>query len=50
MYVPAYFYIQSKTLHNANQTPETIMITDQYKSHSQFVDLLMDGLEDDIVE
>lgn len=46
LYVPAYFYLQSKTL----AASETILLTEQYESHSQFVDLLMDGLEYDIVE
>ena len=48
MYVPAYYYLQSRTL--TEDQGETIMIVDQYESHSQFVDLFMDGLEVDIVE
>jgi len=46
MYVPAYFYVQSETK-GAGAEGETIMIAEQYQSHSKFVDVLMEALEDE---
>jgi len=46
MYVPAYFYIQSETK-GEGAGGETIMIAEQYQSHSKFVDVLMDALEEE---
>lgn len=40
MYVPAYFYVQSKSL-----GLETIMMAEQYESHSKYIDLIFKGLD-----
>lgn len=52
MYVPAYFYVQSRTVGSkvALKRPmdeETIMIVEQFESHSKFIDLIMRGLDQD---
>lgn len=53
MYVPAYYYVQSKTVgHESNQEgsagrPESIIITEQYESHSKFVDVMMEAIENE---
>ena len=50
LYVPAYYYIQSKTVGLQGSTPiETIMIARTYESHSAFVDLMLEGLEKEIM-
>ena len=54
MYVPAYFFVQSKTVAapEVDSTGKTrpgrsIILADQYASHSAIVDLMLDGLEDE---
>ena len=50
LYVPAYYYIQSKTVGLQGSTQiETIMIARTYESHSAFVDLMLEGLEKEIM-
>lgn len=51
MYIPAYYYMQSKTVGTGIED-ETIMIAEQFLSHSIFVDVIMNALEnhDHIVE
>ena len=48
MYVPAYFYVQSRT--QTEGGGESILITSQYLSHSRFVDLFMDALDADLID
>ena len=47
MYVPAYYYIQSKSTGKPGLHDETIMITEQYESHSKFIDVMMEGIEEE---
>lgn len=63
MYVPAYYYIQSKTTSQPvddmtkvkayskghGHNVESIIITHQYASHSVFVDSMMEALDKDIL-
>lgn len=63
MYVPAYYYIQSRTSSEPLQDGanvkayskgnghhlESIIIAQQYVSHSAFVDTMMDALDKDIL-
>ena len=50
VYIPAYYYIQSKTIGKDGSTPiETIMITQTYESQSAFVDLILEGLEKEVM-
>lgn len=44
MYVPAYYYVQSRTV-GKGLDDETIMLAEQYESHSKFFDVVLDGLE-----
>ena len=49
LYVPAYFYAESKTLTKANGEDGrgmSIIINHQYNSHSKLVDMVMDGIQD----
>lgn len=52
MYVPAYFYIQSKTLGDDHyelsegRVGESILISHWYQSHSALVDMVFDGIDD----
>lgn len=46
IYIPAYYYVQSKTLGTGLHS-ETIMISEQYESHSKFIDLFMEALENE---
>ena len=39
--MPAYYYIQSRT----SEGKESIFITQEYFSHSQFVDFIMNGID-----
>ncbi len=48
MYIPAYYYVQSKTL-GTGLHAETIMIAEQYGSHSKFVDVMMEALESEVL-
>ena len=43
LYVPAFYYIQSRT--EAADGLETIMITSDYQAHSKIVDMILNGLE-----
>lgn len=48
LYVPAYYYVQTKTLSDQlghGDHLETIMIWEQYESHSKLVDVMMEALE-----
>lgn len=47
MYVPAYYYVQSQTIGVPGLYGETIMITEQYESHSKFIDVMMDAIEEE---
>lgn len=44
MYVPAFYYIQSKTL-----AKESIIYTQEYAPHSQMLDMIFDGLEQEVM-
>ena len=44
MYVPAYYYVQSKTSY-MEDSKESIVIIQEYDPHSQFVNLMFDALE-----
>lgn len=44
MYVPAYYYVQSKTTFQGGNK-ESIIITQQFEAHSEMVDIMMDALE-----
>ena len=48
MYVPAYYYVQSKTTY-AGDNQESIIITQEYLSHSRVVEMILDGLEGDML-
>lgn len=41
LYVPAFYYTQSKT----REGDESLLITNTYPAHSEFVDMFMDGIE-----
>ena len=43
MYVPAYFYVESKTL-SKDGKGVSIIVNHQYESHSAMVDMVMDGI------
>ena len=45
LYVPAYFYVQSKTVGEGIHD-ESILLIEQYESHSKMIDLYMKGLDD----
>ena len=45
LYVPAYFYVQSKTLGAEKNLGDTLMVTHKYESHSRMVDMVFDGIE-----
>lgn len=45
MYVPAYYYMQTKTISGSDWNRETVMIREMYESHSKFVDVMMEALE-----
>jgi hypothetical protein len=47
LYVPAYFYVQSETVSGEGQ--ESILVTKQYSPHSQFVDMIFDALEENVL-
>ena len=56
MYVPAYYYVQSKTTASPEvdssgnvRTGRSIILADQYASHAAIVDLMLVGLEEDSV-
>ena len=49
MYIPAYYYVQSKSTGVGGLSSETIMIMEQYESHSKFIDVVMDGIEEERV-
>ena len=65
MYVPAYFYVQSRTLGTKDDygekkvmqrntklrhgEEESIIFTHQYAAHSQLVDMVISALEDQII-
>mmetsp|Transcript_9315 Transcript_9315/g.14089 ORF Transcript_9315/g.14089 Transcript_9315/m.14089 type:complete len:125 (-) Transcript_9315:43-417(-) len=46
MYVPAFYYVQSRTLEaeGVDGEPETIMINQKFAAHSQLVDIIMHAL------
>ena len=49
LYVPAYFYVETKTLSKGNGIEGlgvSIIVNHQYASHSQLVDMVMDGIQD----
>lgn len=54
IYVPAYYYVQSKTVSSGQYEPElningsddSLIITHLYESHSAMVDLVFEGLTD----
>lgn len=48
IYIPAYYFVQSQTL-TKDGIDETIMVAQQYASHSQFVDLIFKGLENGVL-
>lgn len=48
MYVPAFYYIQSKTL-TKEGTQESIIFTQEYAPHSQMLDMIFDGLEQEVM-
>ena len=48
MYVPAFYYIQSKTTYQSDNK-ESIIITTEYPAHSQMLDLIFDGLEGELM-
>lgn len=45
IYVPAYYYIESKTLSNEGKGP-SLILAQQYESHSKLVDMVLDGIQD----
>lgn len=56
LYIPAYFYVQSKTTADLEQMDnlkskvgESIMITWQFDSHSAIVDVMLDALESEVL-
>jgi len=50
IYVPAYYYVQSRT-EGEGIASETIMIAEQYESHSRLIDVFMDAIEgEDVTE
>ena len=49
IYVPAYYYVQSRTLPVNGRSSDTIMITQEYAPHSRFVDLMLDAAEQDLL-
>ena len=49
MYVPAYYYVQSQTVGKGIRD-ETIMMAEQYESHSKYIDLIMAGLDQNGLE
>ena len=53
IYVPAYYFVQTKTVDDDNYEPEyngknaqTVLISHWYESHSALVDMVFDGIED----
>jgi hypothetical protein len=48
MYIPAYYYIQSKTVYEGDNK-ESIIFTQEYAPHSRILDLVFEGLEDDVM-
>ena len=49
LYVPAYFWVQSQTLsettHQFSPSARSLILTHHYESHSELVDMMMNGLE-----
>ena len=51
MYVPAYYYVQSKTLGDDNYMSDvhgegqSLIITHQYESHSEMVEMVFEGID-----
>ena len=47
LYIPAYFYVQSKTVNESFE--DSIILTQQFESHSAFVDLMLNALEQELL-
>ena len=45
MYIPAYYYLQSRT----NSLSESILLTQQFAPHSEIVDMLFNALEENVL-
>ena len=47
LYVPAYYYVQSETT-TKDGYGRTVLLTHHYESHSRMIDIIFEGIENEI--